>query len=501
MYYKTYLLTLSVLLLMLFSYLHSTPVFPDPDSFYHARITALMVEKKNIITDFQWLPFTTLKKNFIDHHLIYHLFLSPFVAVLGPLWGIKIASSLAATAVWIVFWLLAWHLVPIKNSHKKAALISLFTVSLLFNETFFLRMNLEKIPAVSVLWLFGGVYSILYKKTKLVFFLSFFYVWLHSGWPLLPLIALLTRDRAIILASFLGALAGLIINPYFPQNISFYLIQIYDIAIINYRHILPVGSEWYPPGSKMIIWNLPAIFFYCISTILLFARPIFPPSCGNTKRSPREWFLFCVSTLFFLLTIKSARHGEYFVPFATLFGALVIIPHLYSITAEEMQKKIMAFLWRGFYSTFGVLTFASLLMIVLLNSLWNVIRTFTQGSTIYKYEGAAAFLQKLTKKNEIVFHDRWDSMYPLWYYNQDNRYISGFDPTFLYKKNPELFWMYERISQGAIQKNIGERIYSLFGARAIMVEKENKPLQAALKKDESVKKMYEDKFLEIYQSY
>jgi len=186
--------------------------------------------------------------------------------------------------------------------------------------------------------------------------------------------------------------------------------------------------------------------------------------------------------------------------FATLFAATITIPYLYQLSADSMEKKIMAFLWRGFYSTFGVLTFGALLVIMVCSSVWNVIRTFTRGPTIYKYEEAAAFLQKITQKNEIVFHDRWDAMYPLWYYDDKNRYISGFDPTFLFKKNPELFWAYERIAQGAVQKNIGAAVYSLFNARVILVEKENKPLRAALEKDKNVKKMYEDDFLEIYKS-
>ncbi len=140
----------------------------------------------------------------------------------------------------------------------------------------------------------------------------------------------------------------------------------------------------------------------------------------------------------------------------------------------------------------------SLFVIVLFNSLWSTARTFTRGQKIEKYREVANFLKEKSGKNEIIFHDRWDSFFPLWYYNQNNRYISGFDPTFLFKKDPELFWKYERIASGAIQKGAAAQIGSLFNARLILVEKENKPLQAALTKDTSVKMVYEDEYVAVF---
>lgn len=498
MYFKPSLLIFSILFLLFFSYLHSTPVFSDPDSFYHARITSLMIEKGGLVTEFPWLPYTALADTFTDHHLLYHVALIPFISLFGPVWGIKIASTVAATFVWIVFWLLAWWLVPTPPSRKKAFLISLVAATLVFNTTFFLRMNLEKMPAVSLLWLFAGFAAITQKKPRLVFFLSFFHVWLHSSWALLPIFAFLARNRTLFFASCLGSVAGLVINPYFPTNISFYLIQIYHIAIVTYHELLPVGSEWLPRGPSLISFNLFSMLLFCAASILFFFRPLFPAKSAPQARTRNEWLLFFISLFFLMLTLKSARHGEYFTPFASLFSALVLVPYLVDTSRQRLEDIAIKYLSGGFFRLFGVLTLVSLFFLVLLNSAKDVVHAFRAGQLIETYQGAALFLQNHTKKNEIVFHDSWDTFYPLWYYNQHNRYISGFDPTFLFIKNPELFWAYERIIQGAIQTNVSASIESLLGSRVILVEKENSALQSALEKDSRVKKMYEDSFVKIY---
>ena len=40
-----------------FFYLHYSPNFTDPDSFYHVKMTMLMKEQ-GVIKDFHWLQFT-----------------------------------------------------------------------------------------------------------------------------------------------------------------------------------------------------------------------------------------------------------------------------------------------------------------------------------------------------------------------------------------------------------------------------------------------------------
>ncbi len=506
MQFWRYPVILVAILLLFFSYLHSAPHFADPDSFYHARITALMLEQKSYIKEFPWLPLTSLADSYIDHHLLYHLFLLPFVALFGPLWGIKVATTLAAGVVLFVFWILLDRCVPLSTSRKKAILVTVFTASLVFNELFLLRVNLEKIPALGMLWLFAGIYAIISHRVKHLFFLSFFYVWLHSGWPLLPLVSLVgyasygfgKKYVWIPIASFTGAFAGLIINPYFPTNLSFYLVQIYHIAIITYRDLIPIGAEWYPLGFQLIPKSIIAILGLVVGSIAFLAREVFAHDREETRRSPQEWFLFFLSLTLLALTIKSARHAEYFVPIATLFSGVICIPLLGHISISDIKKKMLAFVAKGFAPTFGAALFCSLFLLTLLFSVRTVASTLTQKNTQTSLQELAVWLSRHTPPRSIVFNDRWDLFPALLYYNQNNRYVSGLDPTFLYIKNPENYWLYCALSGGAIQKNTASLIQKNFHADTIIVVKENSALRTVLEKDPAVTKSFENSKAIIY---
>lgn len=383
---KLFTLLFFIFVILYSAALHTAATFNDPDSFYHARITELMTEKREIITEFPWLPFTAFSQSFIDHHLAYHLFLAPFIALWGTVWGIKIATVIAFVAVIAAVYALMAHVIitdrtrrnvipsgaersrgiPLAGqlsgflaygSERQRFLILLFTASLFFNDIFILRMNLEKIPAVSLLWLLGGTYAILAGKRMIVFFFSFFFVWLHGAWPLLPILAILyvLADRcsrhslAIGAASVLGASAGLIINPYFPQNISFYFVQIFQVAVVTYDKLFEVGSEWYPAGANIIAWGTGATMVSVTATVVFVFKKAF--AHGNEKLSHRtsaERFFFLATLLFFLLTLKSSRHGEYFVPFATIFGTLVLTPFL-EVRSAAYAKEM----WVAFYQKNG----------------------------------------------------------------------------------------------------------------------------------------------------
>ncbi|NQU83755.1 MAG: hypothetical protein HQ536_03510, partial [Parcubacteria group bacterium] len=77
--------------------------FPDPDSFYHAKMGVLTAD--GFVKDFPWLQFTGLKDYFTDHHLAYHILLVPFIFFFGPLLGTKIASVFFASLLISVLYL------------------------------------------------------------------------------------------------------------------------------------------------------------------------------------------------------------------------------------------------------------------------------------------------------------------------------------------------------------------------------------------------------------
>jgi hypothetical protein len=89
------------------------------------------------------------------------------------------------------------------------------------------------------------------------------YVWLYDAFPLLLLlagvyfvVAALTERRLLwpaLLYPAAGIAIGLVINPYFPHNLTF--IAHHLLAKVGGRRAVPVGSEWYPYDTWPLVQN------------------------------------------------------------------------------------------------------------------------------------------------------------------------------------------------------------------------------------------------------
>ena len=223
-------LLLFLLAISFFGWLESAPTFSDPDSFYHTKMAVLMGEQ-GIIYDFPYLQFTTLKTGFIDHHLLYHLYLVPFVKLFSPLYGAKIGHVLLVSlSLLTLYWLL------IKFKVKGAIW---YIIVLLFVEPFIFRLSLIKAQPLSLIVLFIGTYLITARKHYSLALLAFVYVWSYGGWFLLLIITIL-----------------------------YVLVESLDLAIMN------LDKSWfdrllYHQSNKKKYWS----YFY--TTILVFTKNIF----------------------------------------------------------------------------------------------------------------------------------------------------------------------------------------------------------------------------------
>ena len=133
-----------ILAVLLFSWLHWQPAFADPDSFYHVKMTQLLMER-GAINEFPWLSATTLRYQFVDHHFLYHLVLIPFIAV-SPLIGLKVATVFLAACAMVAIFLFLRYL--------KVAGAFWYTLFLLTVNPFVFRLVLAKAQPLVILFLF-----------------------------------------------------------------------------------------------------------------------------------------------------------------------------------------------------------------------------------------------------------------------------------------------------------------------------------------------------------
>ena len=487
----------------------------DPDGFYHARI-ALFLRQGILLKDLPWMQYSSITQHFTDHHLLYHLLLVPFTYLKTPLIGIKIATVLFAALLGLSFYWL------FKKFNLVWPWLWAFLIISLADLNF--RLTLIKVNSWSLIFVCFFIYALYFKKRRLIFILSFLFVWLYGGWPiafLLGLIFLLATaiydfihhkkiklfrkhviitwddknkyiaDKKIIFFLGTGLLAGLILNPYFPHNLKFYYEQFFLIGVINYGHLFSVGGEWYSTTPLHLISSGSHFFALAIMAIVILFF-------NYKKISHLSWFSFLLTFLFFILTIKSRRFVEYYLPFLLLFTASAWTDIIKKIGFQTIRRHLGSLRqWQKIYLLINLAVF----VIILLPNIYKKILDTKMPSRlpIDRYQASTEWLKNNTTKNSTIFHADWDQWPMLFYYNDQNYYLIGLDFSFMYFSHPQLQQEYIAITNGQLQENLAQKIKNDFGADYIFLEKNrHQSAIANIKKDQNIFLVYEDEYFLIY---
>lgn len=490
--------------MMVYAYMIAGPTFADPDSFYHVKLTQLMIHERAAITDFPWLAFTSLTESYVDHHFLYHVFLVPWIILFGPISGGKIATIiLASTLIALFYTLLRSYRVP-------GAFF--FALLLLCNPDFSFRMSLTKATTVGGMFLLAGLWLLLKRRYALLAILAFGFVWSYGGFLLLGILAgVVISVRAALLIwhthtfpkqhalklLFLpaisvgaGMIAGLCIHPSFPDHFHFYWEQIIQIGFINYAEQIGVGGEWYPYSPDDLAGSM-------IVATLLYAISVFLGVWHAKKLCEGSWVTLIMSVFFLLFTIKSRRYVEYLIPWSILTSAYILTD---SGVLHWGVRRI-----RNTIEDWGTHPLTTRLLISIA-SIGLVVQTasisYSQIETVHDYlqtgfqttlfTNAGAWLHAHATPGDIVFHDDWSTFPLLFYQTTKPYYIVGLDPTFMYRHNADLYWKWANITLNRYEGDIYSVIADDFGARFVFVDSKHTALRSTLLLDSRFKKVYED---------
>ncbi len=521
-WWLSYLLVFS-LAFMVFLVLQATPYFADPDSFYHAKM-ALLIRDQGLVKDFPWLRLTVLGQSYTDQHMLYHILLIPFVTWFKPLVGLKLATVVfGSTLFTVIYWMfrqfkVRWPLV--------------FILLLLLIRPFTFRVSLAKAPSTSLIFFFIGLTWIFQYKLKRIFFLAFAYVWYYGGFPLLGVAALIASSTSWLYNRFhgvkshryvqkvfsllgrhirrsrerhlniemlgvvaLGILAGLVINPYFPQNLTFYWHQLVNIGIINFQHIIGVGAEWYPYAFGDLVAN------GAIASLLVLLA-LLGMMFKTKQQSKQTWALFMLTIFFFLLTMKSRRYVEYYIPTAVIFSAFAISDALRNISNHQMAKEL-----RGVFHGTGRFLLGLLLAAYVLFGLGYIVgRDFRNemadlqgGFRLDKFQSVGLWLSLNTPVGSRIVHSDWDEFPVLFYMDSHNSYVAGLDPTFLYKANPDTYWTWANITLGKFSGNLKDAVTKTLGAQYVFVASGHLVMDEEFSENPDFRVVYRDAEATVYQ--
>ena len=463
----------------LFQFKKTMPLFSGEDSFYHVGM-AKFILNHGIVQTFPWLQFTTLNAKFVDHELLFHLLLIPFIKLFGENIGPKVMDvlfiSLAFSTIFLIF------------NHYKLKLASLYTAIILFvmPGDFYFRMAFIRVQGVALFMMTLSYYFILKKNLLGLSIVSFLFVWLYGGSVFLPALViiyfisqLLTGEKIdwkILIYGLSGFALGLILNPYFPKNISFLYSQIFQTGIGAKPYS---GGEWRPYDSWY--WatiSIVPIIIYFGSIVLCLAR--------NIKIDAKKLSLVIFSFFMLFLQWKSKRFVEYWPFFASVSGILILGQYLEQYINKIKNTKNI--IWISMIIT-------GILFAIIIKSHAEIAQGYTDTVTpinITTTQKVNDYLIKNSNPGDIVFADDWDVFPFYFFYNQQNYYIVGLDPEFMNQYNHNLYEEYASISSGNDSNNL-ERIKTDFNSKWILVGADHPEFRFNLENKK-------DLFTEVYQN-
>jgi hypothetical protein len=461
-----------------------TPDMPDNDGFYHIKLAWLM-RTEGLKPDFPFLSLSILnEREFYDHHFLFHVALIPFTfgdLRTGAKWAAVTFASLAFLAVWYLF------------DRQRVPFSWLWALGLLgISDAFLYRMSITRAQSLSLGLLALAYVWLLEGKYKHLAVLGFVYVWMYDAFPLMVALAILhflavalTEHRLEfrpLLYISAGILLGMLINPYFPDNLIF-----------SYHHMLPkladatsvrVGNEWYPYDTKQLLDNsLPAL--------AAFAAGVLALGLSGRKMEARTALALFASLLFGLMLFQARRFVEYFPPFALVFAAFAWTP-LFAPKPAPTGSASSPF---GFSPLLqNGLAALMLSLVVALSMAASIVpaREAIDRSKPYGlYANASAWLEKNTPAGSRVFQTDWDDFPRLFYYNTHNTYLVGLDPTYLQLYDADLYHLWVDITRGDVE-NPSQVIAARFDSRYVHTDLNHKDFLKVAAEDPGLKEVYRD---------
>ena len=458
----------------------------DYDAYYHFRWSRMLwdgIWAGRFPPAFDALPLTTLNpKDYVDHHLLFHLFQAPFTFFSDFQTGAKIGTWLfACLAVYACYWLTV-------RARLSYPLVWLFAI-LGSSAPFLYRIHMGKAMSVSIVLLVVGIHLLFERKYRWLLPLSYIFalaydmvalLWVATGvWTLVMLWSERRFEWKPLVFVAAGSAAGFIINPYFPLNVRLY----YEHALMKVTakdFSTAVGSEWYPYNTWEFLGN-------CATAVVAMIVGYVAYRGAGRRESQRSLFLLLFATSLMLINARWRRFAEYWPPFAVLFAAFALHPHIERARARflgrdaddagragdetapaqapdapEKPRRTVESVERARVTEFVLVGTALILLAA--PSIWYTRVTAGDiagmaGPELYR--GGMEWLGKNTSKGDVIFNTDWDDFPKLFFYNPDLAYVSGLDPTYLLNKDKRLSDLYAKVS---ISSELSEQEVGEMGA-------------------------------------
>jgi len=413
----------------------------DADSAYHAAVGRL-IRQYGILHAFPWTPFSWLSDHYADKELLFHLLFVPFAGMHWIL-AAKIVGTLIGSAL-----LFTMYTVLRKEGVRFAGLWALFP--LVTTDVFLWRFALVRPHLISIGLALVVLWAAVNNRRVIVMVVSAIYPWAYVAWQLPVILAAISETAGtlsgrkwrwgVIAAALSGTILGIVLHPNAMNLLRFTWIQIVDVLIKTAwgsRKGFELGREFEPfTIGQWARWLIPSVIMALAAIVLAW----------RNRRNDITSFAFALcAIIFFVLTVKTARFAEYFIPFTVIAFALA---------ARSISWRFLP-----------VVVFGATL-------LYTCVPLYKTIQALGSYENRlpptiASKLQKLIPPGSQIFTTEWGYTGELMLALPERRFIVALDPTFFYMKDPTLYRLWYSLPREA-PSDAAELIRRYFGARFVL---------------------------------
>jgi hypothetical protein len=349
------------------------------------------------------------------------------------------------------------------------------------SEAFLYRMSMPRAQALSLLVLLLALYLVFTGRYRWLLPVGFLYVWLYNAFPLVLVVVGIyvamhwLLERRLLVAPLVytggGVALGLLINPYFPDNLIFI-----------HHHLLPkltdatatsVGNEWYPYRTWTLVQNSGL-------TLLVFISGVFALGLSQQRMRTQTATLLLITAVFGAMLFKSRRFVEYFPAFALLFSAMAWAP-LFRAWRKNRPRAEWALA-------------AALILLLIPATAFNIQATqesLQKSKSHLTYAGASAWLKENTPPGSRVFQTDWDDFTRLYFHNTHNTYTVGLDPTYMQLFDAQLYKLWVDITRGKVEAP-AQTIAGAFGGQFVLTDLKHKKFLRVAANDPQLEEVYRD---------
>lgn len=455
------------------------------DGYYHIKMAALTL-REGMPLDFPYLPFTVLDgERFWDMHMLFHVLQAPFTLIEDLGWAAKGSTAFwFAAALAVMYWVLRRYRVPLPWLWVLLLLAA--------SEGFLYRMGMPRAQVFGVIYTFIAFHLLMERRVVGLGVLALLFTWTYKGFLILGPLTLFgvaahylesrRVEYGLVVAVAAGIAAGLVVNPYFPNDVLFLWRDVLE-KIIAGEYVTNVGGEWFPYDTRELIAQAGLALLAYIAALVLIS-----PRTGQWDKTDVFWAL--TATFWLVMVFKSKRFVEYFPPAAVMFLAVSCRSWI-----EEFRPR--AWLSSPVKCTGGVAVVVLLVVLVYRNA-EGVRADLEQEPPASAYGGAAGWLAANTPPGTRVFHTDWDMFPMLFFHNSHNTYIVGLDPDYMRLDHPLLYGLWSDISDGHRPGVMDRDILEVFESEYVFTDNGHEEFVRLADSGAAFSEAYSDSYATVY---